>query len=296
VIDPVAKQFGPSPRRVAVQFGTVTHPGKSRANNEDHYLVVERRRTRKVLRSNLPPGFLPRSDDSAYMMAVADGMGGAAFGELASMLALRSSWDITPHAIKWTWIVNEREVEDLRERVAVVFHHMDRAIREQARKNPACKGMATTVTAAYTIGGDAFITHVGDSRAYLFHAGRLSQLTRDHTVAQHHIDLGLPVESRSWRHQLTNFLGGDEREVYVEFHHIHLDHDDKLLLCTDGLTEYISNEEIATFLTPKADPQATAQALLNLALDRGGEDDVTVILAQYTMLPGQKDPNMPETS
>jgi PPM family protein phosphatase len=290
-IDPVAKQFGRSPRPVAVQFGSVTHPGKSRANNEDRFMVVERRRTREILRGNLPPEFLPRTDDSAFVMAVADGMGGSAFGEIASMLALRSSWDLSPKAIKWMWIVNDREVEDLRERVGVVFHHMDKVIRDHAQKNPASKGMASTATAAYTTGTDAFIMHVGDSRAYLFHAGKLSQLTHDHTVAQHQIDLGLPVESKSWRHQLTNVLGGDERQLYVEFHHIHLDDGDKLLLCTDGLTQYVRNEEIATFLTPRADPQATAQALLNLALERGGEDDVTVILAQYALVHGQSEPN-----
>jgi PPM family protein phosphatase len=283
-VDPVVKQFGPSPPTVAVRFGTVTHRGSARPNNEDHFLVSERRRSREILRTNLPPGVLPRADDIAYVLAVADGMGGSAFGEVASMLAFRSSWEITPKAIKWTFIVTDREIEDLRERVAVVFHQMDKAIHDHARKDPACRGMATTMTAAYTSGTDAFIAHVGDSRAYVFHAGELRQLTRDHTVAQQHLDIGLPVESESWRHQLTNVLGGDGREVYVEFHHIRLADSDKLLLCTNGLTEYVANEEIATFLAPRAEPQAAAQALVDLAIDRGGQDDVTIVLAQYSLL------------
>jgi PPM family protein phosphatase len=281
--DPVARQFGPSPPRVAVQFGTATSMGKSRDINEDHYLVVEHRRSRAVLRTNLPTGYLAPADDIGYIMAVADGMGGSACGELASMLALRSGWDLQPKAIKWTWIVTDREVDELKERVAVLFHHMDQMIHERVRKDPACKGMGTTLTGAYTIGLDAFVAHVGDSRAYLFHHGKLIQLTRDHTVAQHHIDLGLPVESRSWRHQLTNVLGGVQRQVFVEFHHVHLDDGDQLLLCTNGLTDKVRDDEIATFLNPRADAQATAQALVNLALDRGGHDDVTVVLGQYAM-------------
>jgi PPM family protein phosphatase len=286
--DPFSRQFGPRPPPVAVKFGTVTQPGNTRPINEDHHVVIERRRSRSVLHTNLPSGFLPNTDDTAYIMAVADGMGGAAFGELASKLALRSGWDVQPHEIKWTWIVNDREIEDFKERVAVIFYRMDQAILDRGRKDPACKGMGTTMTGAYTVGPEAFVAHVGDSRAYLYHAGKLSRLTRDHTVAQHYMDMGLPVESRSWRHQLTNVLGGDDRQVYVEFHHFHLEDGDKLLLCTNGLTDQVDDDEIASFVSPRADPQAIAQALVNLALDRQGEDDVTVILAEYAMLQRKK--------
>src|SRR6266566_4314346 len=86
VEDAHAKHFGPSPPPVRVTVGAASHPGRVRANNEDHYLVVERRRTRTVLLTNLPDGLLPLADDTAYIMAVADGMGGAAFGELASAM------------------------------------------------------------------------------------------------------------------------------------------------------------------------------------------------------------------
>jgi PPM family protein phosphatase len=282
--NPLAKHFGPSPPPVSVIFGAVSHPGRVRTNNEDHFMVVERRRTRKLLLSNLPEGLLLPTDDVGYVMGVADGMGGAAFGELASMLALRSAWEQAPTTIKWTWIVNDREVEELKERVEIIFRRMDQALLARARAEPACKGMGTTLTGAYSIGPEAFIAHVGDSRAYLYHAGQLTQLTRDHTLAQDYIDRGFPVLARSWHHKLTNCLGGDDREIHVDFHHFHLDDGDQLLLCTDGLTDLVRDEEIAAFLRPGADPQAAAQALVNLALDRGGKDNVTVIVAQYTLI------------
>src|SRR6516165_1282869 len=100
VDDLLAKHFGPSPPPVAVQFGALSHPGRVRPNNEDHYLVIERRRVRSVLLSNMPEGYLRPADDVSYVMAVADGVGGMAFGELASMLVLRSGWEQAPNSIK----------------------------------------------------------------------------------------------------------------------------------------------------------------------------------------------------
>jgi protein phosphatase len=281
--DLLAKHFGPSPPPVRVRFGALSHPGRVRPNNEDHYLVVERRRARSVLLTNLPDGTLRPADDTAYVLAVADGMGGAAFGELASALALRSGWDQARGAIKWTWIVTDREVEDLREQVEIVFRRMHQALQDRAREDPACAGMGTTLTGAYTVGPEAFIGHAGDSRAYLFRAGYLTQLTRDQTLAQAFRDLGMPVRSRSWRHVLTNCLGAQDHEVEVEFHHFPLADGDRLLLCTDGLTDLVPDEEVAGVLARHGDPQEAVQALVDLALDRGGRDNVTAVLAHYAL-------------
>jgi protein phosphatase len=142
--------------------------------------------------------------------------------------------------------------------------------------------MGTTLTGAYTVGPEVIIAHVGDSRAYLYHDGRLTQLTRDHTLAQEYLDLGLPA-ARSWYHILTNCLGGPERGVRVEFHHFRLSDGDRLLLCTDGLSDMIGNEEIAGILGQHSHPQEATQALVDRALERGGKDNVTVVLAHYAM-------------
>jgi protein phosphatase len=280
--DLLAKHFGPSPPPVRVTFGAVSHPGLVRTNNEDHYLVVERRRTRKVLLTNLPAGVLRPADDTAYVLAVADGMGGTAFGELASMMALRSGWEQTPQTIKWTWIINDREVEELKERVELIFQRINQDLREHGEVDPDCAGMGTTLTGAYTVGPEAFIGHVGDSRAYLYRDGTLTQLTRDHTLAQQFLDAGLPVLSRSWHHRLTNCLGGGPgRELHVEFLHMRLADGDRLLLCSDGLTDMLRDKEIARILGRDDHPQVTAHALVEAALKNGGKDNVTVVLAHY---------------
>src|SRR4051794_31420897 len=252
--DVFARHFGASPPRVHARFGAVSHPGLVRASNEDHYLVVERHRGRVVLMTNLPEGYLRSLDDVAYLLVVTDGIGGEAFGELASMLALRSGWEQVANAIKWTWVVTEMEIANLKERISLVFGRMHEELLQRGRQEPMYAGMGTTLTGAYTVGPEAFIAHVGDSRAYLFHGGILTRLTRDHTMAQDALDAGLPVESRSWHHTLTNCLGGTGEPVWVEFHHVRLADGDELLLCTDGLTDRVSDEEIAAVLARGASP------------------------------------------
>jgi protein phosphatase len=278
-----AKHFGPSPPPVAVTFGALSHPGLVRENNEDHYMVVERRRTRAVLLSNLPDGLLPPADDVSYVMAVADGMGGAAVGEVASMLALRSGWDQGPSSVKWTWVITDREVEDLKERIELVFRRMDRTLMEVGKAGPQYRGMGTTLTAAYTVGPEAFIGHVGDSRAYLYHDGALTRLTRDQTLAQDALDVGLPVLRRSWHHALTGCLGGKEKDLHVEFHHVGLADGDQLLLCTDGLTDMLTDRDITAVLAQDLPPPEVAGALVDRALWHGGRDNVTVIVARYAV-------------
>jgi protein phosphatase len=283
VEDLVTRHFGPRPPAVDVRFGALSHPGRVRTHNEDHYLVAERRRCRTVLLTNLPADVLPPVDDVAYVLAVADGIGGAAFGELASLLALRSAWEQAPSAIKWSWIINDHEIDELRERVELIFQRADQALMERAKQEPACAGMGTTLTGVYTVGPEAFVAHAGDSRVYLYRSGQLTRLTRDHTLAQRCLDEGVPVESRSWYRILTNCLGGREGEVRVEFHHFRLAEGDQLLLCTDGLTDMVSEDQVAGILGRNAPPQQAAQALVDRALECGGKDNVTVVLAHYTL-------------
>jgi protein phosphatase len=279
--DLFSKHFGPSPPPVRVTFGSLTHQGLVRTNNEDHFMVVERRRTRSVLFTNLPAGVLSAADDVAYLYAVADGMGGAVFGEMASMLALRSGFEQASGAIKWSWIINDREVQDLKERVEICFKRMSDAIVAKATEDPQFAGMGTTLTAVYSVGMDAFIGHVGDSRGYLMHDGTLTRITRDHTLAQQCLDAGLPVPSRSWYYTLTNWLGARDQNIRVEFHHLHLAAGDQVLLCTDGLSDPVKDDEIAAILGRGLPAQQAVQTLVDLALQRGGKDNITAVLAQY---------------
>src|SRR6185503_15131525 len=128
-------------------------------------------------------------------------------------------------------------------------HQADRAVLERARSDPRLTGMATTLTAAYSAGDSLFVANVGHSRAYLFRQGVLTQLTRDHTLAEHFADHGgpSPVDRgiRDLRHILTDTLGGNAQAPLVEVDQFVLKDGDYLLLCTNGVTDALDDEQIA---------------------------------------------------
>jgi PPM family protein phosphatase len=285
--DDLASRFYENEPRasVKVEFGAYTHPGKVRPNNEDNYLVVRRARIREVLLSSLGEGLLASPEQSAYTMAVADGMGGQKFGEIASLLALRSGWDLGGGEVKWTVKMNENEARELEQKARVFFQLIHRTIQAEADMNPRLYGMGTTLTVCYTTGPELFVMHAGDSRAYLIRDKAGRRLTTDHSVAQKLIESGLAErgspEEKSARHILTNSLGAYQSVVEVDFEHHRLENDDRLLLCTDGLTDHVEDDEIAEFLTLFPTPDAACRALVDLALDRGGKDNITVVVARY---------------
>jgi protein phosphatase len=282
--DPARRHFEQSPPPVRAEFGALSHPGLVRTNNEDHFLVVRRRRVRDILLTNLPEGFLVPQEEEAYALAVADGIGGAAFGEMASMLALRTAWDLGTEEIKWHFKTNPQEDDEIKEKFALFIQMIDRALIEHSRQEARLAGMGTTLTAAYTIGPEAFIAHAGDSRAYLHRQGALTRLTRDHTVGEQLAEAGLPCR-RSLRHVLTNCLGGGNEGVEVEVHQLTLADGDGLLLCTDGLTDMIPEPEIADILSQHSAPADACRVLVERALEAGGKDNVTVVLGRYALVP-----------
>jgi serine/threonine protein phosphatase PrpC len=274
-------------QRVEAEFGAMTDPGKVRENNEDNFIIVRRRRERDVLMSSLPVELLPQTGQVTYTLAVADGMGGHAFGDLASYLAIRTGWDLGEGEVKWSVKMNEQEAHELDKKAHVFFKLIHRTLHAAAAEQPRLHGMGTTLTICYTTGPELFVMHAGDSRAYrCTRHGTLERLTRDHTVAQALIDAGVASpgspEVRRSRHALTNCLGGPSLGVEVDFSQHHLDDGDRLLLCTDGLTDMISDDEIQAALAAHPKPSDTCRALVDLALERGGKDNITVVVGRYS--------------
>ena len=276
--------FGSPLKPVSATFGAVSDRGKVRVTNEDHYAVIRRNRSRQVLLTNLPPGSLPPSDESAYVIVVADGVGGAAFGDLASKLALQTAWDLGGKETSWPLNVNEREAEQIAEKFEAYGQLIHRAILDFGRDEPGVVGMGTTLTAAYTVGDVAFFAHIGDSRAYLYRQGAIHQVTRDHTLAQELIDAGIAESDvAKFGNILTNVLGGKGDSVVTDVHQYRLVDGDCLLLCTDGLTDLVQDEDIAGVLGAGGTPQRQCQTLVDLALERGGKDNVTVVIGHYVI-------------
>ena len=278
---------------VTIDFGAMTHPGKKRPNNEDSYLYYRQGRFWERLDTSLEGDALPdKHEELAYVLAVADGMGGAAAGETASRMAITVAVNLILNAPNWVLKLDnpesrERELESARVRAQEYFRKIDEALLKQAAAYPALKGMGTTMTAARSVGDDLFTLHVGDSRCYLFRGGRLMRLTQDQTVAQALANQGaIPPEAVSghWlRHRLTSVLGGQDGQLELEVRHTRLLDGDRLLLCTDGLTEMVKEPQIAAILGANETSAAACRALVAQALDAGGKDNVTVLVARYSL-------------
>jgi PPM family protein phosphatase len=225
-------------------WATATHKGMVRDNNEDSVF----------------PTSSGESDDKVLVI-VADGMGGHVAGEVASRIAINAAAS------------SELEPGD---RVAAG----NRAIREEVAREPGLEGMGTTMTLLDIHDGVATIGHIGDSRAYLLRDGKLSQMTTDHTVAAEYVARGeLSAEEavgHPQRHMLTRTLGLS-RFVNVDEHIVDLEPGDRILLCSDGLTEMVNDARIAESLASGTADEVVWR-LIEMANEAGGVDNITVAL------------------
>jgi protein phosphatase len=270
-----------------VEIAGLSHPGKVRPNNEDHFLVGRFGRFLETLQSNLPEGEIaPRTDEIGYGMLVADGVGGSTAGEVASKLAISTLVNLFLQAPDWILRVDESPLmQQVMRRATERYEQVNQALVERAGNDAELRGFATTLTLAVSLGRNLFVAHVGDSRAYLLRGCQLYQLTHDHTLAQSMAHLGLvsqkQVASHHLRHVLMKALGSPEAEADPEVHAHILDDGDGVLLCTDGLTEMVVEKTIADVLVSGATPHEVCQELVDLALTAGGKDNVTVVFARY---------------
>ena len=286
-----AQGAGTAPTRpfsslIRVEVAALSHTGKIRATNEDHYLVARLGRYLDVLLTSLPEGEAPgRSEEAGYGFVVADGIGGAEGGELASRLAISTLVNLVLQVPDWILLVDDTRAQETMKRAARYYRRVDAEIARRASEDRTLSGMGTTMTLAYSLGADLFVVQVGDSRAYLHRKGELQRLTRDHTLVQTLVDLGqitpAGAASHPLRHILTQALGGHGKDLKAEVQRLQLADGDCLLLCTDGLTEMVTDDLIASVLQRNGRAEEDCRTLVGLALQRGGRDNVTVIVARY---------------
>jgi protein phosphatase len=270
--------FAPDGPRFDVDLAAATHPGKVRSRNEDHYAVFRRTRSCEILSTNLELDESTFVDDQVYCLVVADGMGGAAFGDFASQLALSTMLELARRATSWVMKFTDLDAQEVRHRVDAYVDQIHKKLRDCSRADPRLRGMGTTLTCAYLLPPHAVFLHIGDSRAYLYRGGQLNQITRDQTLAQDMVDMGAAAEDvKRFGNLLTNSLGGEKDHVKAEVIHVELQAEDRLLLCTDGLNKMVDDATIAEVLKT-GELQTACDQLVQVALDRGGKDNLTVVL------------------
>ena len=263
-----------------IDYSAVTHPGLVRRNNEDAYLV-------SALDGEEPlvNGLRPRSPirQTGILAAVADGMGGAASGEIASREGLASlAVNLFGH---WGRFPAAKAVEaDLLRALNHAAEAASSAVARYADNERASRGMGSTLTAAVIWNGYAYIAQVGDSRAYLFRAGRMVLLTEDQTLVREMVIQGsiTPEQARvhPQRSVITQALGGPG--VQVALGKATLRRGDRLLLCTDGLSGELVDARLEQILAQGLPAQATLDLMLEEALARGGRDNITALLLELS--------------
>jgi serine/threonine protein phosphatase PrpC len=282
---PHERPYSPPVRVVAAGL---SHKGNVREDNQDHYLVARVGRSLDTLVTSLPEGEVPeRFDETGFALMVADGMGGAAAGEVASRVAISTLVNIVLDVPDWIMKLDERVADKLISRAVTYYRKVDTTLADLVKADPELQGMGTTMTVGYSIGRDMFVSHVGDSRAYLFRDNKLKQLTRDHTHVQELVEAGMITREEAathrLRHVLTNAIGGRDREIDVDVQRVRLQDGDRLLFCSDGLTEVVRDDDIADVLGRSKAPEVVCRSLVDLALERGGPDNVTVVTARFAI-------------
>ncbi|TFG44947.1 MAG: serine/threonine-protein phosphatase [Gemmatimonadales bacterium] len=263
---------------VHVSVAGLTDVGRTRDHNEDTYLIADLSTGELCDATEVqvcPVG--PRG--SLFM--VADGMGGAAAGELASALGAET---IHNHLMR-TWAADEDSSgERFAFRMREAVEEANRKIHEHALENPEVKGMGTTVTAAGVYGTDLYLAQIGDSRAYMVRRGVATQLTKDQSLTQRLVDAGEMTEEQAEKSERKNIILqalGPDPDVRVDLTYEELRRDDLLILCSDGLSGQVRREEFAEYAERFPDLAKLSSALIELANTRGGPDNITVVAARF---------------
>jgi serine/threonine protein phosphatase PrpC len=263
-------------------FG-LTDRGQVRPSNEDHFLIAGLSRVLHVSQTSLRQAEPQYSSRRGHVFIVADGMGGHAAGEVASALSVVSIEGFLLNTLRRFFNIRGAEEQTVLQEFEAALKEADARLFEEADLHPELMGMGTTLTMAFVVRQALFVAHAGDSRCYLYSAGRLQQLTQDHTMAAEMVRMGIlsPEEAKKYhyRNVVTNVLGGREPGVRVEMHKLGLEPGDVILVCSDGLSGMVPDEQIAAVLAAEREPEGACRRLVAEANAQGGKDNITVIVA-----------------
>jgi protein phosphatase len=272
------------PRDDEIDVYGLTHRGNVRTMNEDHFLIAALHKNVQVHMTSLPDtrAFTGDSERLAFIAMVADGVGGGPHGNEASRRAVETTTHYVTRSLNCYYTADASDESAFTGRLQEAALHCHADLQKQAEQNEEYEGMATTLTLWLSVWPRAYLLQVGDSRAYLLRDRRLTQLSRDQTMAQVLIDQGIlsrdDAAGTRWEHILASSIGGPESLPVVT----RLDQQwgDVGLLCSDGLTKHVPDERIRERLNDMPSAKAGCEALLQDALERGGTDNITVVIGR----------------
>jgi protein phosphatase len=267
--------------------------GKVQKLNTDHFLAIRLGRMQETLLTSLPAADLPpRFEEYGFAMLVADGIGKGGAGARASRVALSALAHLSIRYGRWNLRIGPETPAEVIQQSELFLRWAHEAVVQASRADPKLAGMATSVTAVYVAGHDLFFGHAGHSKAFLFRNGQLIQLTPDQTLSGERETARRPRPLRHSKidssHVVTETLGSGTDGPHAAIEHLQLWSGDRLLLCTNGLTDVVTDDQIADVLALQRRPEEDCQQLIELALGAGGPDNVTVLSADYRFLQGAR--------
>ncbi len=277
-------EFGTRPRDDELDLFGIAHVGKVRRENQDHFLVATVHPDLVIHETNLPgPQTLPiHGTRLATVMLVADGVGGSTGGREASRLAIQSIMRYVSSSLRCYHAAGSSQEEEFIDALRAAALEAHSTVRAEAANRQDARKMATTITLFIAVWPWAYVVQVGDSRCYYFVNGKLQQLTRDQTVAQDLVDQGVlapeRVEKSPFSHVLASAIGAEE--ALPEVSRVKIVPGCIFVLCSDGLTKHVKDDEISVELATLESSEKTGRKLLEMALDRGGSDNITVLVAR----------------
>jgi len=269
--------FGSKKPQIKISVFGKTDLGRTREHNEDSFLVADLTTQEASLQPTVREHVI---GPKGSLLFVADGMGGAASGEVASQMAVES---VFAH-LRNTWCVeSDNNPEQFAARLREAIEETNRKIYVAARERPEHKGMGTTATAVGVLGDQLYLAQVGDSRAYLVRDGQATQLTKDQSLMQRLVDAGELTEEEAEKSERKNIILqalGPDQKVKVDLTHQPVRRGDMIVVCSDGLSGQVRKDEIADIVARShQDLVAASSQLIELANQRGGPDNITVIVA-----------------
>jgi len=266
-------------RAVRVDAYGLSHAGKVRPANEDHFAIMSLQKSVQLRATNLADSSLVERlrKPEVTMLVVADGVGGAVGGKLASGLAVSGVVEYLAEAVVCVQDFDVDREQTFLDHLSGAVERGHNRLKEMFR---AQGGPATTLTMVTIVWPRAYVVHVGDSRGYYLRNGALKQFTRDQTMGDYLVDIGAVTEQHAQKAGLYNVLSSAVGADFVpSVGVVDLAEGDIVLLSTDGLTKHVSDERITEILSAN-DPESAAQLLIDAALEGGGTDNVTVVVAK----------------
>lgn len=272
------------PRDDEIDVYGLTHPGKVRAENQDHFLICSLHKQIVVHLTSLSEtdSLMGESERLAFLAMVADGVGGGTKGAEASRITLETVAQYVSRSMRCYYGSGSADSRGFSEALheAAVECHAD--LMRRGEEHPEYRGMATTLTLFLGVWPKAYLLQVGDSRCYLLRDGKLTQITRDQTMAQELVELGAlkpeDVPATRLAHTLSSSIGGRQSSPVVS--QFEMTWSTVLLLCSDGLTNHVSDERIRDRLGSMLSAKQACEDLVQEALEGGGSDNITVVIGR----------------